>query len=156
MYCCKIQFFVHFADRRGRRSLQINCVFAKNYEFLLKFKIFHRRGGHRPSVLTNFFGKNHVFYLNFIFAHFADRRGRRSLQIICVFAKNYEFLLKIQIFSVFKNSFCSFVMRKLSTAFWIVLLCTQGASLLSVKNGSTASYCFASAVAKYHAIIIFT
>ena len=59
-------------------------------------------------------------------------------------------------FSVFKYAFCSLVILKLSTLFWIVLLCTHGASLFSSRYGRTDLYCFARAVAKYHAIIILT
>ncbi len=59
-------------------------------------------------------------------------------------------------FNVLKYAFCSLVILKLSTLFWIVLLCTHGASLFSSRYGRTDLYCFARAVAKYHAIIILT
>ena len=59
-------------------------------------------------------------------------------------------------FSFFRYSLCSSLTLKLSLAFWIVLLCTQGDSTPSSMYFTAWLYCFARAVAKYHAIIILT
>ena len=55
---------------------------------------------------------------------------------------------------VFSSSFCSGVIRKLSTAFWMVMRCVTESNRCCWMYGNVASHCFASAVAKNHACIM--
>ena len=61
----------------------------------------------------------------------------------------FSFILRL-----LRYVFCSGVIRLLSIAFWIALLCVHVSSFFSSIYGSTSSYRLASAVAKYHAIIM--
>lgn len=55
-----------------------------------------------------------------------------------------------------RYSFLPALMRRLSTAFWMLFLCTQTGRRRCSIYSTALSHCFARAVAKYQAIIMFT
>ena len=81
--------------------------------------------------------------------------GRQRLTAVILCFKQAYLTHNYLILSVRRYDFCSSVILRLSIAFCMALLCVHFASLCSSSTASAGSGCFASAVAKYQAIIMF-